>query len=313
MEYVKLGLTDVHLSRVGFGCAALGGYDYGKVNDQDSVAAVRRALELGVNFFDTADVYGLGHAEELLAEALGSRRHDVIVATKFGVRWDNQGNTERDISPARVFEALDGSLRRLRLDCIPLYQIHWNDGQTPISQTMEALMKCQEAGKIRFIGSCNLSFSLIEEAQRFGRVESLQLPYSLAERDSEQVINEGHRKYQMSTFCYNPLAQGLLTGKYGRDSRFYGTDLRTRSYLFHGPSLTINLALADKLKIVAKRHGRTPAQVAIRWILENESVGCAIVGVKTPAQIEENAGVDGWNLSREDKEFLSLEQNNHAL
>lgn len=305
MEYVGLGRSEVSVSRVGFGCAALGGYDYGKVDDRDSIAAVHRALELGVNFFDTADVYGLGHAEELLGEALGNRRHDVVVATKFGVQWDAQGNTHRDISPARVLEALEGSLRRLKLDCIPLYQIHWYDDRTPVARTMDALLKCQETGKIRFIGCCNFSSSLIEEAQKCGRVESLQLPYSLAERDSAQVIDESHRKYQMSTFCYNPLAQGLLTGKYGRDSSFYGTDLRNRSSLFHGSSLTSNLALADRLKTIAKRLGRTPAQVAIRWILENESVSCAIVGIKTPAQIEENTGIDGWSLSQEDKDFLN--------
>ncbi len=305
MEYARLGLTDLHISRVGFGCAAIGGHDYGKVDDQDSVAAVHKALDLGVNFFDTADVYGLGHAEELLGQALGSRRHDVIVATKFGIEWDEQGKTKRNLSPRRVFEALDESLRRLRLDVIPLYQIHWDDGQTPIAETMEALKKCQESGKIRFIGCCNFSLSLTEEAQKYGRLESLQLPYSLAERGSEPVIDEGHRNYKMATLCYNPLAQGLFTGKYGQDTKFYGTDLRARSTLFQGAGLAGNLALVEKLKIVANRYGRTPAQVAIRWLLENESVTCAIVGIKTPFQIEENAGIAGWNLSRDDREFLN--------
>src|SRR5882724_12942066 len=305
MEYVRLGLTDLQVSRVGFGCAAIGGHDYGKVDDQDSIAAVQKALDLGVNFFDTADVYGLGHAEELLGQALGSRRHDVIVATKFGIEWGQQGKTKRNLSARRVLEALDESLRRLRLDCITLYQIHWYDGRTPIAETMEALNKCQESGKIRFIGCCNFSLSLTEEAQKYGRLESLQLPYSLAERGSEPVIDEGHRNYQMAALCYNPLAQGLFTGKYGRDTKFQGTDLRARSSLFQGDSLAINLALVEKLKKVASLNGRTPAQVAIRWLLENENVTSAIVGIKTPFQIEENAGAVGWNLSRNDREFLS--------
>lgn len=304
MEYVRLGLTDLTVSRIGFGCAAMGGYDYGYADDRESIAAVHKALELGVNFFDTADVYGFGHAEEILTKALGSRRHEVIVATKFGVNWDERGRTSRDISSARVTQALEASLRRLKLDSIPLYQIHWPDGVTPISETIEALKRCVESGKIRAFGSCNFSVELIEEAQRHGQLASLQLPYSLAQRDFEKTIR-GCQQYAISTLCYNPLSQGLLTGKYGRHSTFEGTDLRRRSELFRDDKLVAGLAVVDKLRIVAERCGCTPAQVAIRWLLQNTWVSCVITGIKKPSQIEENAGGVGGRLSAADFKFLS--------
>ena len=141
MEYKRLGLTDLEISRVGFGCWTMGKSRWGKVYDQDSIASVHEALNQGINFFDTADVYGFGHAEKILCKALGSHRNQVVIATKFGVNWDEKGNTSRDCSPKRVVEALEGSLRRLKLDCIPLYQIHWPDPKTPIWVTMEAFKK----------------------------------------------------------------------------------------------------------------------------------------------------------------------------
>jgi myo-inositol catabolism protein IolS len=304
MEYVRLNQTDLNVSRVGFGCAAIGGYDYGKADDRVSIRAINEAIDLGVNFFDTADVYGLGHAEELLGQALGSRRHDVIVATKFGVDWDETGNTQLDISPERVSRALDESLRRLKLDCIPLYQIHWPDGKTPIAQTIEALRRSQEAGKIRYIGCCNFPLNLIEEAQTSGRIASLQLPYSLVEREPENLLRDAHNRLRMATLCYNPLAQGLLTGKYCRESKFDSSDLRSRSTLFQGDKFDLNLSVVEKVKIVAQRLGRTPAQVAVRWLLDNDFIDCALVGIRTSAQLKENSEITGWQLSAADAEFL---------
>ena len=143
------------VSRLAFGCWAMGGHGYGTVDDAESIAAVKKALELGINFFDTADVYGFGHSERILSEALDSRRHDVVIATKFGVSWDDSGKTRKDCSPKRLVEALEGSLRRLRVECIPLYQIHWHDGITPVPDLMETLLRCREAGKIRYIGCSN--------------------------------------------------------------------------------------------------------------------------------------------------------------
>src|SRR5947207_3407434 len=157
MEYRKLAFTDLEVSRVGFGGWAISGHGWGPVDDRESAAAVQRALDLGINLFDTADVYGFGHSEEVLASALGDERRHAVIATKFGVTWDARGRVSRDVSPPRVVAALEASLRRLRLDCIPLYQVHWPDGATPVAATMEALRRCQEAGKVRWIGCCNFS------------------------------------------------------------------------------------------------------------------------------------------------------------
>lgn len=305
MEYVTLGVTELTVSRLGYGCAAMGGYDYGRVSDDESMRAVQRALSVGVNFFDTADAYGFGHAEEVLGRALGSRKHDVVIATKFGVRWDAQGRTERDTSARWAELAVEGSLRRLGLDCIPLYQIHWPDYRTSIAATLEALRRLREAGKVRYFGCCNFGADALDEAQAHGRLESLQLPYSLVERQCEATIDRCSREHHVAILSYNSLAQGLLSGKYGADSRFEGTDLRRRSKLFRGEALERNLVVVERLKVVGRRHDRTPAQVALRWILDNASVTCAITGIKAPRQIEENAGALEWRLPDEDREFLA--------
>ncbi|MGD0920906.1 MAG: aldo/keto reductase [Terriglobia bacterium] len=305
MEYVRFGLTDLNISRIGMGCAAIGGYDYGSVDDQESLAAVQRALDLGINLFDTADVYGFGHSEEILSRALAGRRHEVVIATKFGVNWNQEGKTFRDLSAKRVVQALEASLRRLKLDCIPVYQIHWPDPKTPIAETLEALRKCQEAGKIRHIGCSNFPADLVDQAQACCRVESIQMPYSLAERAYWETIRWCRERHTMTILAYNPLAQGLFTGKYGAQSKFEGTDLRRRSELLRGDKLKSNLAILDRLRLVGDRHGRTPAQVAIRWILEDPSQICVLVGLKTVAQAEQNAGGAGWALPPEDTKFLT--------
>lgn len=304
MKYVRLGQSDLQISRIGFGCAAMSGYYYGKVQDDESVAAVHRALELGVNFFDTADVYGLGHAEEVLSKALGKRRSDVIIATKFGVRWNEQGETTRDVSAQWAEQAVEGSLRRLKLDCIPLFQIHWPDGKTPLPETLNALEKCRQNGKIRHIGCCNFSLQMVEEAQAHCRIESLQVPFSLAQRDYETAIGVAHDKHQMAVLAYNVLAQGLFSGKYERESRFEGTDLRQKSALFQGQNFEANLTILDKLRAASERHGRTPSQAAIAWTLHQPAVACALTGIKKPRQIEDNAQAADWNLSAEELDSL---------
>ena len=158
MEFVDLGKTNLKISRLGVGTWAIGGFGWGRIDDSDSIAALRKAWDLGINFFDTADIYGFGHAEEIIAKALGGDRKKAMIATKFGVRRGLDGKTFKDISPKYAVEALDASLRRLKLDCIPLYQIHWpDDGVTPVEETMAALDKCQAQGKIRFIGYSNFS------------------------------------------------------------------------------------------------------------------------------------------------------------
>lgn len=305
MEYIPLGHTDLMVSRVGFGCAAIGGYDYGRVNDQDSIGAIQAALSNGVNFFDTADIYGIGHSETVLGQALGASRTEAVIATKVGVRYDEATKqTRRDLSPEWIETAVDQSLKRLRIDCIPLYQIHWADPNTPIDATLETLSRCQEAGKVQYIGCCNFNFNDIETMQAIRRLDSLQVPFSLVERDYEETIDSCIKSYDMSIIAYNPLAQGLLTGKFGKETRFAGSDLRRRSALFQGEIFEKNLMVAEHLRILSSQYKRTPAQLAIRWIIQSLSTGIGCTGMKTITQVEDNTDVFGWELCAEDMTHL---------
>ena len=311
MEFSNLGSSELKVSRVGFGCWAIGGHGYGPVDDRESMAAVRKALDLGINLFDTADVYGFGHSEEVLAAALGTRRKDVVVATKFGVKWDVQGKITYDVSPARVLEAVEDSLRRLRLECIPLYQIHWPDGKTPISATLEALMRCRDAGKIRYIGCSNFPPGLIREAHAIHPMASVQAPYNILDHSIEPGILPTCQELGLSLLAHSPLAQGLLTGKFGTGARFHSDDIRSTSIYFQEDQYETNLKMASRVKDLAVRYGKTEAQVAIRWILDSCEIACAIPGAKSLEQIENNAGAMDWKLSPDDLRYLFSEVQVH--
>ena len=229
MDYIRLGMTDLRISRIGFGCAPMGGYDYGKVIDDESIKAVRKALNSGINFFDTADIYGLGHAEEVLSRALGNDRHKVVIATKFGLAWDKEGNVTRDCSPNRVVAALESSLKRLKIDTIQLYQIHWTDSVTPIEETIGALLKCQQEGKVKYIGFSNVEPQLIEKAQKIGKIDSMQSSYNLLNRLAEREILPYCHAANIAFIAHSPLARGYLTGKYDEGQSFTATDTRCKS------------------------------------------------------------------------------------
>jgi aryl-alcohol dehydrogenase-like predicted oxidoreductase len=181
-------MTGFRVSRIGFGCAPMGGYDYGNVREGESIDAVHKALDMGINFFDTADVYGFGRAEEVLGRALGTERNNVIIATKFGLKWDASSRVSRDCSKKRVYQAIEGSLRRLKIEAITLYQIHWPDPETSIEETMEALLLSKEAGKIKHIGCSNFKIDLVQQCQKVGRLEFLQDSYNLVDRAAEKEL-----------------------------------------------------------------------------------------------------------------------------
>lgn len=301
------------VSPIGFGCWAIGGYGWGKVDDGDSGAAIRRALELGVNFFDTADVYGLGHSEEVLAKGLGRQRKEVVISTKVGLKWDSSGNITRDVSPKRIIAALEESLRRLRLDCIPLYLIHYPDGVTPITSTMEALVRCQEAGKIRYIGCSNLPVESIREAHAVQPLAAVQAPYNLLDRGIEHDILPCADDLGIAVLAFGPLAQGFLSGKYEDGAQFSQDDVRSRSPYFQQDAHAVNQEkLSRLLRVAAHYPGVTLAQLAIRWVLDNSSVECAITGVTLPKQIEENVGASGWRLAEEDRRVLNADVSFHV-
>lgn len=304
MEYAPLLGTTYLVSRVGFGCAAMGGYDYGPVDDADSIRAVHRALELGINLFDVADVYGFGHAERILGRALGVRASEVVVATKVGVRWDEAGRTRRDLSPHWVAAAVDGCLRRLGVSHIPLCQMHWPDPATPIEATLSALARCIEQGKLGAVGCCNFSLEQLSEARRLLPIVSLQVSHNVADRANERAMREAMTTMGVSVLTYNSLGQGLLTGRYGERSKFAGTDHRSRSAYFAAARRTEILGYVTRAREVAASRGKTVSQVALRWSLDSGAVTAALTGIKNASQAEENAGALGWCLTPRERAYL---------
>jgi aryl-alcohol dehydrogenase-like predicted oxidoreductase len=307
MEYKKLGETNLEISRIGFGCWAIGGHGYGKVDDNESMDAIRKALDLGVNFFDTADVYGLGHSEEILGKALGTQRNHVIIATKFGVNWDENGNTFKDCSAKRVVKALENSLRRLKTETIPLYQIHWPDPNTTLQETMGALIDCQKSGKIKYIGTCNFNPGLIKQIQEIGRIESLQSSYNLLNRFVEKGILQCCHKFSMAFMAHSPLASGFLSGKYKMGHQFSELDMRNESSYFSKEHPKEKERVLDKMKEIGERYDKTFPQVALRWLLDNPMVTSVVVGLKTINQVKENTASTDWKLSTEDFEDLCIQ------
>ena len=301
MEYRNLGATDLRISTVSFGCWAMGGVWWGKVDDDESIAAVRGALDLGVNFFDTADVYGFGHSEEILAKALGSRRNQVYVATKGGLEWDDKNNITPNNSRAHILSAAEASLRRLKTDAIDLYQIHWPDPKVPIAETATACLELLNSGKVRAVGVSNFSASQMAEWREVAPLHSLQPPYSLLDRAVEAEILPYCLENNIGVIVYSPLQRGILTGKFTADSKFGSDDLRSGDKGYQGEDFERNLAIVEELKRLAAKASKTVGQLAIAWVLSNPAVTSAIVGAKRPSQVEENVGGAGWALTEAQK------------
>jgi len=291
METYSLTDDMRHLSRLGLGGCPFGGHGWGPVDDRDSIHAIRRAYELGVNFFDTADVYGFGHSEHILRKALGPQRHSVHIATKFGVRWDARGRTWKDASPNYLRQALDASLSRLEVECIDLYYLHWYD-----LKTLEALEELRRQGKIRAIGLSNVTAEQLRTAASIAPIATVQIQYSLVDQEKFERLAPVARQLGIRLTTWGSLAQGLLSGKYDGRPKFDTGDRRLHYDNFLGEKLRHNLLLVQELKNTASQLGKTPAQVALRWLLDTRSVGFALFGAKNIKQVEENLGALGWRL-----------------
>lgn len=309
MEQIHLGDSALSVSRLGLGGCPFGGHGWGDVYDANSINAIRAALDEGISFFDTADVYGFGHSEELLSRALGKQRHEMVIATKFGVRWDEQSNIVKDISRQYLRQALEASLRRLRVDCIPLYYVHWPDGRTPIEEAVQEMERCRQQGKVRAIGVSNFGSNQIRKASAVANVACVQVQLSLVD-DQPLSLKRTLQETGSSLVTWGSLAQGLLSGKYDANSYFGENDRRSRYENFQGEKFARNLHTVEVIKRVAAQLGKSPAQVAIRWLLDTPIVSCVLYGAKSPQQVRENSGASGWSLSHKDYQLLA---NSHQV
>jgi aryl-alcohol dehydrogenase-like predicted oxidoreductase len=300
MEYTRLGRTDLRVSRICLGTWQFGG-DWGSVERDDLKAAVRRGLELGINFFDTAQAYGFGESEAVLAEALQAtgREDEVVIATKGGLRRTDSG-IERDSSPDWLRRGVEESLRNLDVDAIDLYQVHWPDPDTPMDETAGALRELIDEGKIRHVGVSNFGVPELEEFERTLPVETVQPPYHLFRRDIEDDVLPRCRERDVGVLIYGPLAHGLLSGRMDADWRPPDGDWRNGSPLFRGDAFRRNLQVVDELRRFAEERGITVPQLAVAWTLAEPSVHVAIVGARRPAHIEGTAPAAPLELDAND-------------
>lgn len=295
MKYRRVPGTELELSVVGFGCWAAGKTWWGDdVTDENSIAAIRRALDLGINWFDTAPLYGHGHADEVLVKALGPRIKDVIVATKVGIRWDNEGvHATSDLRAEHVVTDCDASLKRLGVERIDLLQVHWPcERGTALDETIGALTRLQESGKVRHFGLCNYDPESLEAAVALGPVATLQTPYSLLRREFEHGLSDvcvpgGEPK--LGVLAYEPLARGLLSGKFTSIPNFPDSDLRARDDRFKGQRFIRASAFVQTLQTAARKVGVPTSALAIGWVCSRPGVTAAIAGAKTPEQVTQNA------------------------
>ena len=295
METRKLGNSDLKIAPVGFGAWAIGGsgweFAWGPQDDKDSIAAIHRALELGVNWIDTAAVYGLGHSEEVVARALKEWRGPrPYVFTKCVMRWNEKGRIKKEFGAASIRGECEESLRRLQVKTVDLYQIHWppEDNGPGLEEAWQTLAALQKEGKVRWIGVSNFSAAQIQRAEKIASVTSLQPPYSLIRRKIEEETLPYCQKQGIGVISYAPMASGLLTGAMAREraAALPPDDFRTRNPEFREPRLSKNLELVERLRQVGARHGRGPGEVAIAWVLRHPAITGAIVGARNAKQAE---------------------------
>lgn len=286
----------------------MGGHGWGDVSKKELVEAVNFAVDSGINFFDTADVYGLGQAETILGEALAGRRHEVVIASKFSVRrTDDNTKTYYDNSPEWIKTAIKGSLKRLKTDYIDLYQLHYRDGKTPVEDIVGTLEELKKEGLIRYFGLSNIYEKDIDDFKPYkGKFCTFQDEYSLANREHEAEMNRISSELDLNPMTWGSLGQGILTGKYDINCKFDENDRRSRPTYknFHGEKLVQNMKIVDEMKKIAPEYGKSLPSIAIRYILDYLKNSVVIVGVKNSKQVSSNAEALGWHLSSEHIKLL---------
>jgi aryl-alcohol dehydrogenase-like predicted oxidoreductase len=305
MQTRKLGFSDLHLTTVGLGTWAIGGpwqWGWGPQDDVESLAAIRRALDLGINWLDTAPVYGLGHSEEIVGQAIAGRRDKVIIATKCSLVWDETGKVDGRLKAESVRREVEDSLRRLDVEVIDLYQIHWPNPDEDVEEGWSTIADLIREGKVRYGGVSNFSVEQLKRVQSIHPVASLQPPYSMLRRGVEDELLAYCAANDIGVIVYSPMQAGLLTGKFTKErvASLPDGDWRKENEHFQESQLSANLAFVDKLRPIAERNEKTLAQLSIAWVLRRSELTAAIVGARRPSQIEETVQAGDWNLSAED-------------
>lgn len=319
MKTRKLGWTDLEITTMGMGTYALGGgdwqYGWGAQDDADSIAAIKRAIELGINWIDVAPAYGLGHAETITAQVLRDVSDKIIVATKCGLSWDEHGTIKMTLGGATIRQEIEDSLRRLNRDVIDLYQIHWPIPDEGIETAWTAIGEMVKEGKIRYAGVSNFNLEQLKRAQAIHPIASLQPPYSMVERGIENGILDYCSQNNIGVIVYSPMESGLLTGKFTAEHKaaLADNDWRKTARQFTEPEFSLNLKLVEGLRPIAARNGKTLPELAIAWTLARSEITAAIVGARRPSQIEGTIAAADWQLSSEDlKDIHDLLQNRES-
>ncbi len=307
MEKRRLGESGPEVSVIGFGCWTLGKGQFGFTDKKEATEAIHRAIDRGVNLFDTAAVYGWGTSEELLGRALRGRRHEVILSTKGGRRWDRRTGTRANDSSREFLErGLEESLARLQTDYVDVFMIHWPDVSRPFTEPMELLARWQEQGKIRYGGVSNFSSEQVGECLKHFSIVCNQVGYHLFDRRLESTALPFCNERGVGIMTYGSLAHGLLTGTFTPVTKFAEDDERIKGVLFgqplfQGKHYLRNLEIVEELKEIAAARGKTVAQLAVAWVLSNPAVTLALTGIRKASEIEENVGAAGWILTDEEK------------
>lgn len=303
MKTRKLGWTDLELTTVGFGAWAIGGngwrFSWGPQDDDESVRAIRHAIDVGVNWIDTAAVYGFGHSEEIVGRALREMGSRPIVATKCSRLRNDRGEIVGVLKRDSIKREAEQSLRRLGIDVIDLYQIHWPQPDAEIEEAWETMAELMEEGKIRYAGVSNFSVSQMERLQSMHPIASLQPPYSMLRREIEEEILGYCARNSIGVVVYSPMQKGILTGKYTpkKVAELPPDDHRRNDPHFMDPELSLTHDMLERIRPIAERHGRTLAQLAIAWVLRRPELTAAIVGTRKPSQIEDTARAAEWDLT----------------
>ncbi len=321
MEYQKLGSSDVSVSRITFGSWAAGGWMWGGTEQNDAVGAIHASYDLGMTSIDTAPVYGMGLSEQIVGEAIKSLPRDKVqVLTKFGMRWDlakgdfamkTKDNAGHDLdvykyaSRDSIIRECEDSLQRLGTDYIDLYQQHWPDTTTPIDETMEAVQRLIEQGKVRAAGVSNYSVAQMEEAEKTIQLASNQMPYSMLKRDIEKDVVPYCQANNKGILVYSPLQLGLLTGKMKPGQHFDASDLRSTNKLFQPESVARVNSFLNKIRPLAETKGATLGQLVLRWTLAQPGIAVALVGARNPEQAVQNARAIDIKLSFEEIDFIN--------